>query len=78
MPGSPDLRLSLSNHVALGKVLLMMNGFDQALQSEHKMGDRIDMIETEIYTRAMESMLVDTLVLKGYDNTCLAEVRRCW
>lgn len=56
----------------------MMAECDKYHKDIDKKGDREDIIKTEIYTRAMESTLVEALLMRWTDNTCLAEVRRCW
>jgi len=85
MPGIPDLYPphkyacgSLSNHVMLGHALTMMAECDKYHKDIDKKGDREDIIETDIYTRNRESILVEALLLRWTDNTCLAEARRCW
>ena len=78
MPGSPDMCKNIFNHVALGHALTMMGACDKYLKDVDKQSDREDIIKTEIFTRNRESTLVEALLLRGHDNTCLAEVRRCW
>jgi hypothetical protein len=55
-----------------------MSACDDYLKKADKKCDRIDVIEAEIYTRSRESTLVEALLLRGHDNTCLAEIYRCW
>jgi hypothetical protein len=62
----------------LGHALTMMAECDNYHKEVDKKGDREDIIETELYTRAMESTLVEAFLLRWPDNTCLAEARRCW
>jgi hypothetical protein len=78
MPGSPDLALNLSKHEMLGHALTMMAECDKYHKDIGKKGDREDIIKTDIYTCNRESILVDALLLRWTDNTCLAEIYRCW